>query len=199
MREDPWLWHARYDHLNFQALRKLANTNIVVGLPHLKHFDQVCDGCLMGKQRCIPFPHETTFRGEKPLMLVHGDLCGPITPSTPVGNRYFLLLVDDYSRYMWIILLRTKDEALKAFMRVKASAEMEVDLKIKALHTDRGGEFTSNEFKAIVKMPASNASSLLPAHRIRMGWWRGETKLSWAWQEASSRARGCRACFGEKQ
>ncbi|KAL5225530.1 hypothetical protein ABZP36_012169 [Zizania latifolia] len=35
------------------------------------------------------------------LYLVHGDLCGPITPATPDGKKYFLLLVDDWSRYMW--------------------------------------------------------------------------------------------------
>lgn len=49
---------------------------------------------------------------------------------------------------MWIVLLKTKDETLKAFKKVKAGAEMEVDLKIKALRTDRGGEFTSAEFNA---------------------------------------------------
>jgi hypothetical protein len=49
-----------------------------------------------------------------PLELVHGDLCGPISPATPAGNRYFLLLVDDYSRFMWVKLLRTKDEAVDA-------------------------------------------------------------------------------------
>jgi hypothetical protein len=45
------------------------------------------------------------------LQLVHGDLCGPITLATPSGNRYFLLLVDDYNRYMWVPLLATKDAA----------------------------------------------------------------------------------------
>ena len=43
-------------------------------------------------------------------------------------------------------MLKTKDEALSAFKKIKVSAEMEVDLKMKALRTDRGGEFTSKEF-----------------------------------------------------
>jgi hypothetical protein len=73
-------------------------------------------------------------------------LCGPIEPATPGGKRYFLLVVDDYSRFMWIALLSTKDEALGAFRKIQAAAEAEKDLKLKALRTDRGGEFTSNSF-----------------------------------------------------
>jgi transposase InsO family protein len=71
-------------------------------------------------------------------------LCGPIEPATPGGKRYFLLLKDDYSRFMWIALLSTKNEALCAFRKIQAAAKAEKDLKLKALKIDRGGEFTSN-------------------------------------------------------
>jgi hypothetical protein len=57
------------------------------------------------------FPHATQRRTDDMLQLVHGDLCGPITLATPSGNRYFLLFVDDYNRYMWVPLLGTKDAA----------------------------------------------------------------------------------------
>ena len=56
--------------------------------------------------------------------------------------------IDDYIRYMWLVLLRSKDEALEAFRKVKIAAEVESEEKLKALRTDRGGEFTSNEFKS---------------------------------------------------
>jgi hypothetical protein len=45
---------------------------------------------------------------------VHGDLCGPVTPATPRGRRYFLLLVDDLSSYMWVVVLGSKGEAADA-------------------------------------------------------------------------------------
>jgi hypothetical protein len=45
---------------------------------------------------------------------VHGDLCGPMTPATPVGRRYFLLLIDDLSRYMLVVVLDSKGEAVEA-------------------------------------------------------------------------------------
>jgi hypothetical protein len=78
----------------------------------------VCSGCLTGKHRRTPFLHQAEFRAEEVLGLVHGDLCGPISPATPTGSRYFLLLIDDCSKYMWLRTLISKDqtaEAIKQF------------------------------------------------------------------------------------
>jgi transposase InsO family protein len=77
---------------------------------------------------------------------VHGDLCGPVTPATPGGRRYFLLLVDDLSRYMWVVVLGSKGEAADAIRRAQAVVEAECGHKLRVLHTDNGGEFTTAEF-----------------------------------------------------
>lgn len=143
--EASWQWHARFGHLNFASLRKLAAQNMVRGLPSLDQVDQVCDGCLVGKQRRSPFPAQARHRAEHILDLVHGDLCGPVTPATPSGNKYFLL-VDDMSRYMWLHLLSSKDQAPAEIMNFQASVEVETGRKLKVLRTDREGEFTSVEF-----------------------------------------------------
>ncbi|CAH9140422.1 unnamed protein product [Cuscuta epithymum] len=147
MTDKAWLWHARYGHLNFQALRRLTTNKMVDGVPEINHSNMVCDGCTLGKQHRSSFPDRANFRAKQQLELVHGDLCGPITPPTPGGNRYFMLLVDDYSRFMWIYLLKSKDEAFGAFKTFKRLAENEVEKKLKCFRTDRGGEFTSFEFK----------------------------------------------------
>jgi hypothetical protein len=55
---------------------------------------------LAGKQRRAPFPQQAKYRATGQLELVHGDLCSPVTPATHGRRRYFLLLVDDASRYM---------------------------------------------------------------------------------------------------
>jgi hypothetical protein len=80
------------------------------------------------------------------LELVHGDLCGPITPATPGGKKYFLLLVDVFSRYMWVELLPSKDCTPAAIKRIRAVAEMQSGHKLSSLRTDRGREFTSADF-----------------------------------------------------
>jgi hypothetical protein len=62
---------------------------------------------------------------------VHGDLCGPVTLATPGGWRYFLLLVDDLSRYMWVVVLGSKGEAANAITRAQAAAEVECGHKLR--------------------------------------------------------------------
>jgi transposase InsO family protein len=77
---------------------------------------------------------------------VHGDLCGPLTPATPEGRCYFLLLIDDLSRYMWIVVLSSKGEDANAIRCAQAAAEVECGRKLRVLRTDNGGEFTMAEF-----------------------------------------------------
>jgi transposase InsO family protein len=83
---------------------------------------------------------------DKALELVHGDLCGPVKPATPGGRRYFLLLVDDATRYMWVVLLTAKSEASSAIKRIQAAVEKECGRKLRVLRTDNGGEFMVAEF-----------------------------------------------------
>lgn len=65
-----------------------------------------------------------------------------------MGLYLHLLLVDDFSRVMWVDMLKTKDEALEAFKRFRDLVENGTERRVKVLRTDRGGEFCSNEFKA---------------------------------------------------
>jgi hypothetical protein len=73
---------------------------MVWGMPHINHLEQFCDTCVLTKQQRLPLPHQVSFRAKERLELVHGNLCGPITPATPRGQHCFLLLIDNVSRYM---------------------------------------------------------------------------------------------------
>lgn len=143
---DTWRRHARYGHLNFEALRKLAQRDMVRGHPKIDYVNQICDSCLVGKNRRTVFPQEAKYHAEKLLELVHGGLCGPITPATPGGKLYFLLLVGGLSRYMWLTLLATKDKVTTAIKYFQAGVEVESRRKLQELYTDHGGEFTFVEF-----------------------------------------------------
>jgi hypothetical protein len=89
---------------------------MVRGLPVVDHVEQVCEDCVLTKQKRTTFPRAAKYRAQEQLELVHGDLCGPVSPPTPSGNAYFLLLVDDMSRYMWLTLLRSKADAPAVIM-----------------------------------------------------------------------------------
>uniref|UniRef100_A0ACD5W1Z2 Uncharacterized protein n=1 Tax=Avena sativa TaxID=4498 RepID=A0ACD5W1Z2_AVESA len=144
--DEAWQWHERFGHLHFEALKRLSSKEMVRGMPCLEHVEQFCDVCVVTKQRRLPFPQQASFRAKEKLELVHGDLCGPVTPATPGGRRYFLLLVDDFSRYMRVVLLSSKGEAADAIRRTQVAAEAECGCKLRVLRTDNSGEFTAAEF-----------------------------------------------------
>ncbi|KAD6454988.1 hypothetical protein E3N88_09694 [Mikania micrantha] len=151
MDDTAWFWHARLGHINFETLRRMTKEGMANGLPIIDHKSELCEACLAGKHRRSPFLAHSTHQAEKPLELIHADLCGPITPCTSLGNRnkYFLLLVDDFSRFMWVYIIRSKDQAYEAFCKFKSVEESEFGCKVKALRTDRGGEFTSSRFEQL--------------------------------------------------
>jgi hypothetical protein len=134
--DEAWRWHTRYGHLNFDAMCRLVQGDMVLEMPSVEHVDQVCDGCLVGKQRRTLFPTEANYHARECLDLIHDDLCGPISPPMHSDKRYFLLLVDDKTRYMWLVFLSRKDEAPAAIRRWQASMEVETDLRLRVLHTD---------------------------------------------------------------
>ena len=140
------LWHRRMGHLNFQSLKLLQNEDMVLGLPEIKNANAVCEGCTFGKHCRKAFPKEATSRASTPLELVHTDVCGPMQTVTKAGNRYFLTFIDDCTRMCWIYFLRCKSEVFTVFKRFRATVELQSGYKVKKLRSDRGGEYTSNEF-----------------------------------------------------
>jgi transposase InsO family protein len=82
----------------------------------------------------------------RPLEIVHIDLVGPTRTKGLKGEKYFMLLVDDYTRMIAVCFLRNKSEAFENFKVYKEMVENEMDSKIKCLRSDNGGEFTSKEF-----------------------------------------------------
>jgi hypothetical protein len=118
----------------------------VHGLPEIGQVEQLCEACQAGKQRCTSFLVKAEYRARRCLELVHSDLCGPITPAMPRGNKYFLLVMDDLNRYMWVTVIPSKDSATAAIKEIQARAEGESSMKLRPLCLDCGGEFTVREF-----------------------------------------------------
>jgi transposase InsO family protein len=141
-----WQCHERFWHLHFEALKRLSAKGMVQGLPSFDHVEQFCDVCMLMKQRRLPFPQQSSFRAKERLKLVHGDLCGLVTPATPGGRCYFLLLVDNLFHYMWVVVFGRKGEAVDSIRHAQAAAKAECGRKLCMLHTDNDGEFTAAEF-----------------------------------------------------
>jgi hypothetical protein len=76
--DESWLWHRRLGHLNFDHLIKLKNLEVVKYLLKIsKPQDSMCKPCQVGKQNRTQFKSKSFTSTEKPLQLVHMDLCGP--------------------------------------------------------------------------------------------------------------------------
>lgn len=141
-------WHARMGHVSYGTIKIMIDKELIQGVPNIGIEKEICSSCLLGKQTRQAFPQASSYRASKKLELIHGDLCGPITPSTSAGNRYIFVLIDDYSRYMWTILLKEKGDAFQKFRNFKTMVEQESDARIQTFRTDRGGEFVSLEFNS---------------------------------------------------
>jgi hypothetical protein len=81
------------------------------------------------------------------LELLHLDVWGPSPVQSLGGARYFLSIIDDFSRYSFIYILNKKDEVLRYFRNFKKFSENQTGKKIKRIRTDCGGEFCANMFE----------------------------------------------------
>jgi transposase InsO family protein len=151
IEDNTHLWHCRYGHLSYKGLRILQHKQMVRGLPQLKDLSKICTDCMVGKQHREAIPKRSLWRASQRLQLIHGDICGPITPISNSKKRYFISFIDDYSRKVWIYFLAEKSQAFTVFKNYKNMVEKEAGTFICCLRTDSGGEFTSFEFNNFCK------------------------------------------------
>jgi transposase InsO family protein len=144
--DESWLWHRRMGHIHFDNLVKVSKREAVREMPQItKPTNTLCKHCQQGKQTKTRFKSKE-YSTTRPLEIVHTDLVGPTRTKGLKGEKYFMLLVDDYTRMTAVFFLKNKSEAFENFKIYKEMVENEMDSKIKCLRSDNGGEFTSKEF-----------------------------------------------------
>ena len=132
-------WHGRLGHVNYDTLRRLINLN------HIPTFQidakHKCGTCVEAK--LIRSSFQNVERHTKPLDLIHNDMCDLKFVQTRGGNKYFITFVDDSTKYCYVYLLKSKDEAIEKFVLYKHEVENQLNKKIKVLRSDQGGEYES--------------------------------------------------------
>ncbi|GJW14640.1 retrovirus-related pol polyprotein from transposon TNT 1-94 [Tanacetum coccineum] len=137
-----WLWHQRLSHLNFATINNLVKNNLVRGLPKMKfEKDHLCSACEQGKIHRKHHKSKTDFSLNKPLYLLHMDLCGPMRIESINRKRYVLVVVDDYSRYTWVFFLHSKDKASEVIISFIKKTQVNLQLQVQRVRTDNGTEF----------------------------------------------------------
>nr|GEZ84780.1 Gag-Pol polyprotein [Tanacetum cinerariifolium] len=143
-----WLWHRRLSHLNFGAINHLARQGLVRGLLNLKfEKDHLCSACAMGKStRKIHKPKSEDTNQEK-LYLLHMDLCGTMHVESVNGEKYILVIVDDYSRFTWVNFLRSKDETPDFIIKFLKMIQVRLKVPVRRIRTDNGTEFINHTLR----------------------------------------------------
>ena len=137
MLESSNMWHGRLGHVNYDTLRRLINMEC---LPNFKiDPNHKCEICVESKLTKTSF--QSIERSSESIELIHSDICDLKFIQTRGGKKYFPTLIDDCTRYCYVYLLRSKDEALKMFQHFKKEVENQLDRKIKVISSDRGGEY----------------------------------------------------------
>ena len=117
-------WHRRFGHLGLQSLKKLAKEKLVNGLNlNVSKEISFCESCTEGKHHRSQFPTSGAKRSEEVLGLVHTDVCGKMNVKSLTGGEYFLTFIDDKTRYVWVYILKRKDQVFEKFREWKALVE----------------------------------------------------------------------------
>ena len=138
----PQLWHERLGHPGapiFDLLR--TNKGIVCN----KHSSScICRSCVVGKQIKLPFISSTSTT-IMPFDIIHSDLwTSPVLSSA--GHRYYVLFLDDFSKYLWTFPLGRKSDVYDIFLAFKAHISTQFERNIKNVQCDNGREFDNKLF-----------------------------------------------------
>ncbi|CAI7794601.1 unnamed protein product [Closterium sp. NIES-53] len=167
------LWHHRLGHPSLPRLRGMASRVLVSGLPRsLPPLPPgpapTCVPCVEGQQRAAP--HSSEFPPtEAPLQTLHMDVWGPAHVRGQGHERYFLLVVEDYSRYTTVFPLRSKGEVTEVLIDWIRAARLRLrkifgsEFPVLRLHSDRGGEFSSARLGAFCRAQGIRQTFTLPA------------------------------------
>ena len=134
------IWHNRLGHPHFRTLQHILK-NLALPLTHQLSY-YVCDACCSSKSHKQPFKislHKST----RPLELVHSDVWGPAPLTSHFGFQYYVIFVDDYSKYTWLFPLKNKSDVFHIFTEFHTKAERQSSQKLCAFQSDWGGEFQS--------------------------------------------------------
>ncbi|CAI7866690.1 unnamed protein product, partial [Closterium sp. NIES-53] len=173
LSHETLLWHHRLGHPSLPRLRGMASRTLVSGLPRSlpplpPRPAPTCVPCVEGRQRAAP--HSSTFPPtEAPLQTLHMDVWGPARVRGQGHELYYLLVVDDYSRYTTVFPLRRKGGVTEVLIdwirgaRCHLSERLGSDLPVLRLHSDRGGEFSFDLLRAFCRAEGICQTSTLPA------------------------------------
>jgi hypothetical protein len=122
--DESWLWHRIMGHMHFDNLVKVSKREAIREMPQItKPTNTLCKNCQQGKKTKTRFKSKE-YSTTRPLEIVHNDLVGPTKTKGLKGERYFMLLVDDYTRTTAVFFLKNKSEAFETLRSTRKWLKM---------------------------------------------------------------------------
>ena len=120
----------------------MIKNNLIIGIPSISfEEDKICNAWQLGKQSRNSFKPKNIVSSSRPLELLHIDLFGPTRTTSLGGKKYGLVIVDDYSRYTWVLFLAHKNETFTAFLKFYKRASNKKNTTIILIRSDHSSEF----------------------------------------------------------
>ena len=136
------LWHQRMGHASYEHRSIVSKHESMPRMPNLSRVSNVMYGsCQLGKQSKAKHPSTQTSTTSRPLELLHLDLMGPMRTKSLGGKRYIMVVVDDFTKYTWVILLRSKSDAPENIEALCTRLQNQKNMKINQIRSDHGKEF----------------------------------------------------------
>ena len=139
------LWHQKMGHASYKHLSIVSKYESVLEIPKLSRVNNVvCRPYQLGKQTKAKYLGTQISATSRPLELLHLDFMGPTRTESLGGKRYIMVVVDDFTRYTWVILLRSKSDAPEHIEALCTRFQNEKSLKIDRIRSDHGKEFENS-------------------------------------------------------
>ncbi|KAJ4703555.1 Retrovirus-related Pol polyprotein from transposon TNT 1-94 [Melia azedarach] len=130
------LCHMRLGHMSARGMQILSKWDLLCG--HKIKDLEFCEHCIFGKLHRSKFP-KAIHRTKGTLDYIHSDCWGPSRVESLGSHRYFVSMIDDFSRMTWVLIMKHKSEAFKNFRQWKALVEIYRDRSKKKLFLSQKG------------------------------------------------------------
>lgn len=164
--DDIELWHKRLGHLGEGGMRELMKKGIISASEGQKL--KQCEHCVIGKSKKLPYK-AGKHTSKSPLDYAHCDLWGPAQPATMGGGRYFMSIIDDYTRKVWVYILKEKSQAFEKFKEWCTEMKLKKSTILKCLRTNKDLEFLSGEFDSFCKANGIQRHRTVPSNPQQNG------------------------------